>query len=206
MPDQIKASQIPVVAVFDFDGTLTKRDSFLPFLQIVVGRWRFYWGLLLMSPVLAGYALKLIPNWQAKEALLTYFLKGLTEAKLQQLGQRFATQKLSKLLRPEALERLRWHQEQDHQTLLLSASLEAYLFPWAQIMEFDGVIGTKLEVQNGRLTGRICGKNCYGSEKVQRLIALMGDLGNYCIYAYGDSRGDLELLGVANYPYYRRFR
>lgn len=198
--------KLPVVAVFDFDGTLTRRDSLLPFFRIAVGQWRFYWGLLMMSPALLGYILKLIPNWRAKEAMLTYFLEGLTQEKLQQLSQDFANQKLPKLLRTEALQRLRWHQSQGHQTLLVSASLEAYLLPFALTMGFDQIIGTQLEIQNSRLTGRILGKNCYGLEKVKRLTTLLGDLSGYCIYAYGDSRGDLELLGVANYPYYRTFQ
>ncbi len=206
MPHTTEPVQLPAVAVFDFDGTLTRRDSLLPFLRIAVGQWQFYWGLLMMSPVLVGYSLKFIPNWQAKEAILTYFLEGLTEEKLQQLGQYFVIHKLPKLLRPEALQRLRWHQEQGHQTFLVSASLEAYLLPWALTMGFDQVTGTQLEVQNSRLTGRIFGKNCYGAEKVKRLKILLGDLSGYCIYAYGDSRGDIELLDVANYPYYRTFR
>lgn len=195
--------QPTVVAAFDFDGTLTTRDSLLPFLHMVVGRWRFIWGLIITSPALISYALKLIPNWQAKESVLTHFLKGLTEQRLQQLGQRFATQKMSKLLRPAALQRLRWHREHGHHIVLVSASLEAYLIPWAESMRFDQVAGTQLEVQDGYLTGRILGKNCYGPEKVKRLQAMLGDLSQYCIYAYGDSRGDRELLDVANYPYYR---
>ena len=195
--------ELPTLAVFDFDGTLTQQDSLLPFLRMVVGQWQFWWGLLIMSPVLAGYALKLIPNWRAKEAVLTYFLSGLTEEKLQRLGQCFAIEQIPRLLSSKAVQRLRWHQEQGHQTVLVSASLEVYLLPWAKEMGFDQATGTQLEIQNDRLTGRILGKNCYGKEKVKRLRALLGDLSNYCVYAYGDSQGDRELLEVVNYPFYR---
>lgn len=205
MDRAVESPKLPAIAVFDFDGTLTRRDSLMPFLRMAVSRWQFYWGLLIVSPVLVGYALKLTPNWRAKEAVLTYFLAGWTEEKLQRLGQRFALQKLPKLLRPEAVQRLHWHQNQGHHTILISASLEAYLFPWAKQMGFDQATGTQLEIQNSRLTGRILGKNCYGSEKVERLEVLLGDLSQYCIYAYGDSRGDRELLDMANYPYYRTF-
>ncbi|WP_088242465.1 HAD-IB family hydrolase [Calothrix rhizosoleniae] len=194
------------VAVFDFDHTLTHNDSFFPFLRMIVSPLQFWWGLLSLSPILGGYALGLLPNWQAKEAVLTFYLGGLTNYQLQQLGQRFAVQKISKLLRPEAVERLRWHQKLGHKTILVSASLEAYLVPWAKIMGFDKVIGTKLEIQSDLLTGRILGKNCYGQEKVEQLRTFLGDLSNYCIYAYGDSRGDKELLAAADYPYYRKFQ
>lgn len=205
MPPTTKPAKLPVVAVFDFDGTLTKRDSLLPFLRMTVGSWKFWWGLLVMSPVLMAYALKLIPNWQAKESVLIYFLEGLTEEKLKRLGQRFAIQKLPQLLRPKALQRLRWHQEQGHKTVLVSASLEAYLLPWAEAMGFDRAIGTRLEVCNKLLKGSILGKNCYGQEKVERLRDLLGDLNQYCIYAYGDSRGDKELLAASTFPYYKDF-
>ncbi len=205
MPPMTDPAELPVVAVFDFDGTLTKRDSLLPFLWMTAGLWKFWWGLLVMSPVLTAYALKLIPNWRAKELVLIYFLEGIAEEKLQRLGQRFAIQKLPKLLRPKALQRLRWHQEQGHKTILVSASLEAYLLPWAEAMSFDRATGTRLEVIDKRLKGSIMGKNCYGQEKVERLREMLGDLNQYCIYAYGDSRGDKELLAAATFPYYRDF-
>jgi len=193
------------IAAFDFDDTLTYQDTLFPFLRMVVGRWRFWWGLLLLSPILLGYALRLVPNWRAKEAVLTYFLAGLTEKELDRLGHCFTLEKLPKLLRPEAVERLRWHQKMHHQTILISASLEVYLRPWADQMGFDHIIGTQLEVSEGLLTGKIYDQNCYGKEKVARLQTLLGDLSQYCIYAYGDSNGDKELLAAANYSYYRSF-
>lgn len=198
--------KLPIVAVFDFDNTLTRQDSLLPFLRIAVGQWQFWWGMFVMSLVLAKYALKLIPNWQAKEALLTYFFSGWEEKRLCQVTQNFAVKEIPKLLRPEVVQRLQWHQEQGHKTVLVSASLEAYLLPWAEAMGFDLATGTQLEVQNERLTGRILGKNCYGREKVERVGAMLGDLNQYCIYAYGDSRGDKELLAAATFPYYRTFQ
>ncbi|MGP1381921.1 MAG: HAD-IB family hydrolase [Thainema sp.] len=206
IPPSIPSSiDSPVIAVFDFDGTLTHRDSLLPFLQMLTGRWRFTWGLLVLSPMLAGYALKLIPNWRAKERLLTYFLAGISTAQLEYLGQQFAEQVLPNLLRTEAVQRLIWHQQQGHQTLIVSASLEAYLQPLAQQLGIDQVIGTRLESRNGYLTGRMLGKNCYGSEKVARLEALLGPTQQYVIHAYGDSKGDRELLAIAQHPYYRKF-
>ncbi len=205
MSKTLKTSKLPVVAVFDFDNTLTRQDSLLPFLYIVSGLLQFWGGLLLMIPVLAGYALKLIPNWQAKEAVIVHFLSGMTVQQLYRFTEKFAVKKIPKLLRPEAVRRLRWHQEQGHYTVLVSASLEAYLSPWAKTMGFDHVIGTKLKSQSGILTGRIQGKNCYGQEKVDRLREVLGDLSQYCIYAYGDSRGDKELLDIATFAYYRKF-
>ncbi|MEO1522676.1 MAG: HAD-IB family hydrolase, partial [Cyanobacteria bacterium J06633_2] len=205
MNHQSSEPSLPILAAFDFDGTLTLRDSLFPFLKSAVGHWRFYLGLVWVSPVLVAYALRLIPNWKAKEVVLTHFLSGISDVRLQALGERFATQSLSKLLRTEAVKRLRWHQEQGHKTVLVSASPEAYLRPWAREMAFDDVIGTRLKVSDGAVTGQILGQNCYGPEKVHRMKACLGELERYYIYAYGDSKGDRELLSVANCPHYRTF-
>ncbi|MEB3359813.1 MAG: HAD-IB family hydrolase [Synechococcales bacterium] len=195
----------PVVALFDFDGTLTCSDSFLPFLQTMVSPWQYWSRMLLLSPILGGYGLKLVSNWKAKEAVLAQFVKGRAEADLAKLGDRFAQQGIPKLLRPEAVKRLRWHQQQGHRTILVSASLEAYLIPWAREMGFEQVVSTRLECRDGALTGRLFGRNCYGDEKVERLREVLGDFSQYRIYAYGDSRGDREMLSIADHPYYRQF-
>jgi len=90
--------------------------------------------------------------------------------------------------------------------VLASASLELLLEPWARAAGVDDVLATRLEVRDGRLTGRLAGPNCYGPEKVARLEALVGDLAGVELYAYGDSRGDRELLAAAQHPVYRPFR
>lgn len=193
-----------VVAAFDFDGTLTRGDSFFPFLKFAVGSLRFYWGLLLLSPILLGYGLRLISNHRAKQAVLTHYLKGWTSEQLQQVAEKFAQLHIPQLLRQTAMQQLQWHQQQGHHLILVSASLEAYLRPWADSLQMQ-VIGTQLEVASNQVTGRIAGKNCYGPEKVRRLRALVGDLDAYHLYAYGDSKGDRELLAIAQFPHYRSF-
>lgn len=210
--DGLSASTLPTVAVFDFDGTLTLRDSFLPFLSAIAGRRRYLLGLIKLSPVLLGYCLKLIPNWRAKEAMLTHFLAGTSTTQLGSASERFARRGLPKLLRSEAIARLAWHQQKGHRTLIISASPEAYLRPWAELMGIDYIAGTRLESRNGYITGRILGKNCYGPEKVIRLQTILPEILSKieqtqpCVlYAYGDSKGDRELLAIAQYPYYRKF-
>jgi phosphatidylglycerophosphatase C len=196
----------PVVAVFDFDGTLTKRDSFFPFLRLLAGPRVFLVGMVSCSPALLAYFLRFLPNWRAKEAFLMYFLGTLTPEQLHIPAQQFAVEVIPKLLRPEAVQRLRWHQEQEHSIVVVSASLEDYLCPWADTMGIQRVLGTRLEVKSGKYTGRIQGKNCYGPEKVERLQEYLGDLSRYCLYAYGDTKGDKDLLAAATYPYYRTFK
>jgi phosphoserine phosphatase len=67
------------------------------------------------------------------------------------------------------------------------------------------LIGTKLEVKDGILTGQLATKNCYGSEKVRRIREIYNIDECEHIYAYGDSRGDKELLDFADESFYQFF-
>lgn len=194
-----------VIAAFDFDGTLTTSDSLLPFLRYLVGDKYFCQGILQDIPILIGYALKIIDNSLAKEALISHFIQNKSCAEVQEISDNFAKQVIPKMLRPQAIQQLKWHQLQGHKTIVISASLEVYLLPWAKVVGFDLTIATQLQIQNGRFNGKFRGKNCYGQQKVERLRAMLGDLNDYCLYVYGDSDGDRPLLEKANYPYYRSF-
>jgi len=195
----------PTIAVFDFDGTLTYRDTLFPFICMAVGFPRFLWGLVLLSPVLFGYAARFVKNSDAKQAVLRHFFAGIDLEAFQALGNTFALERLPGMLRPEAVGRLRWHQQRGHQVIVVSASIEAYLRPWARTIQCDQVIGTRMEVEDGQITGRLSGKNCFGREKVERLEGLLGKLDTYFVYAYGDSRGDRELLAAADRCFFRCF-
>ncbi|BAW80569.1 HAD-superfamily hydrolase [Candidatus Nitrosoglobus terrae] len=197
---------LPVVAAFDFDGTLTYLDSLFPFLWTVVGTLRFTQYLTKVSPILLAYKCGYLSNHEAKQRVLTRFLSGQNLAKLEQSAEYFIQYPLPYLLRGKALQRLAWHQCQNHRCILVSASLELYLKPWANKIGFTAVLGSRLELTiDGLVTGRLNGENCYGDEKIRRLTALLGDRRNYCLYAYGDSEGDQALLDYADYAYYRQF-
>ena len=195
----------PVVAAFDFDCTLTRRDTLLPFLLHTLGAGAVARHALVLFPTLAAYALGLITNGVAKERVLVRCLGGKRWDELQQEAERFAAYVLPGLLRHEAVQRLDWHKRQGHRCVVISASLELYVRPWAQRAGFDEVIATHLETrEDGRITGKLSGANCYGIEKTRRLEALLGARDGYTLYAYGDSRGDRELLSLADYAYYRQ--
>jgi len=195
----------PIVAAFDFDGTLTHRDTLLPFLLYVSGWQAFIFRMFLLTPTLAGYGLGFIRNDIAKERVLTNFLSGMDIAALQNKAKLFAEQKLPGLLRTGTMKRLHWHKQQGHRCVVISASLDMYVRHWALKNYFDDVIATHLEtLADGSITGKLSGENCFGIEKVRRLEALLGPRDGYTLYAYGDSRGDKELLSCANYAFYRR--
>jgi len=190
------------IAAFDFDGTVTWRDTLLPFLRFTSKPLLFAWKLLLSLPLLL-----LLPLRQsAKETLLKLFFKNQTLTSVHEQGKAYAQGPLQLQIRPSALQRLRWHQNQGHRCILISASIDAYLKPFGEALGFDEVICSRLAHDDqGCVTGTLIGANCWGPEKVRRLKEVVGPK-NYTLFAYGDSRGDKELLALADYPFYRAFR
>ena len=195
----------PVVAVFDFDGTITYVDSFLPFLRHIGGFFGFWFGMISLSPVLAMHAAGFIKNWQAKERFLTWFLKGRSPDDLAEPSKEFTKTRLQLLINPIAIEKVQWHRDRGHRLLLLSASPELYLQHWTADNGFEKVMGTRLSETDGKLNGKIEGENCHGEEKIHRLREELGNLSDYEIHSYGDSRSDKPLLNLIDHAEYRCF-
>jgi phosphatidylglycerophosphatase C len=187
-----------VVAAFDLDGTLTRRDTLLPFLLRSCGPVTTGVALLAVSPLLVRAGL-LGGRWRdvAKEALLVRLLRGRPQEALAQAGEAFASDLLaSGGVRREAQERAEEHRRAGHELVIVSASLELYVVPLGRLLGFDAALGTRMETDpEGRLTGRLLGPNCRGAEKAVRLREWLG--GEAEVWAYGDSRGDRELLAMA---------
>ncbi len=193
------------LVLFDFDGTITTDDSLIKFIRFVVGDVKFIWGMTLLSPMLTAYKLKLIPNYKAKQYMLSYFFKGMTEEKFMQVANEYSLKHIDTILRPKAMEKIAWHKEQGHKIVIVSASIECWLKPWCDENNLD-LIATKLEIKDGIVTGKFLTKNCYGIEKANR-VQKQYNLSDYNhIYAYGDSRGDKELLELADERFYKPFR
>lgn len=197
-------SELLTIAAFDFDGTITTGDSLLVFLKYAAGSWNTFKSLFLLAPFLIGFLFKCVSRQKVKEKILSRFFAGMPINWMKELGDSFAYSKeLEKMIRPSARQRLAWHQKQGHRCVLISATLDIYLIPWAKQEGFHDVLSSKLEANSsGVVTGRLEGLNCWGAEKTRRLQETFGpQKGNYILYAYGDSRGDWELLAAANYPF-----
>lgn len=195
----------PIIAAFDFDGTLTYRDTLIDFLFFVVGPFKTIFYLLLQVPTLLAFVFGMVTRQQTKERILEQFFEGMPLEELKKKGKAFAKERLFRRLRPEGLLRLQWHLHKGHRCILISASLDVYLEHWAQFTGFHDALTSRLAADDeGKVTGKLVGLNCRSEEKVRRLKDLLGSLDNYQIYAYGDSKGDKELLEVADYPFYRK--
>ncbi len=192
----------PVVALFDFDGTLTHQDIYLQFTQHVFG-WKFFAGLALLSPILVLYFLKLIKNNKAKEMATAFFFKGWDSDKFLKTAVLFCENQLPKMLRKEAVDRLEWHKKNKHRVIIVSANFREIIESWCKKMEVEH-LSTELEIVDGKITGNFKTNNCYGAEKVFRIKAVL-TIAEYEIYAYGDSDGDKEMLALAQHPYFKKF-
>jgi phosphatidylglycerophosphatase C len=185
----------PIVA-FDFDGTLTSRDSFLAFLAWRAGPRRFAAGLLGLGPDAAKFALR-PDRARLKAALVRRFLRGAPRAEIEALAQKFASEEAPSLLRADAVRAWRRWQRQGARLAIVTASPELIVAPFARGLGADAIIGTRLASDDtGRLTGGLDGPNCRGPEKVRRLKAVFGE-DAALEAAYGDSDGDREMLAMA---------
>ena len=179
---------------FDFDGTLTTRDTLIAFIRYACGTPRFLLGFLLHAPLLVLMKLRLYSNGKAKQRLFSWFFRGMPIETFDALCQSFASTHRH-LRSPETVRLLQQALSEGSEVLVVSASIDNWVQPFFPAVT---VLGTQIEVIDGRLSGRFLTPNCYGQEKVRRILALHPDRSAYRITAYGDSRGDRELLAFAD--------
>lgn len=197
------------IAAFDFDGTLTRGDTLLPFLARGLGWPGFLLALLRCAPWLVGHGLHLVRNDVAKARLMQATLSGRSLAEIEDWTLRWLAQDFSGQLRDWAMARLAWHRQAGHCCVLVSASPDIYLRQVAHQLGFDGLICTEMHVQDAWLTGRMKTPNCYGEQKVLRLKDWLSDrygagfAESMTLYAYGDTPGDKPMLRLARQAWYR---
>jgi phosphatidylglycerophosphatase C len=193
----------PLVA-FDFDGTLTVRDSFNAFLVWRAGPFGAAWRALTLVPAALAYLVHR-DRGVLKAALVRAFLRGVETETLNADAEAFAAGAFARLMRPDALERWEDWGRQGAERVIVTASPEPVVAPFAARLGADRLIGTRLAMDaRGRLTGALDGPNCRGAEKVARLEAVYGP-GLRLAAAYGDTSGDIDMLGIAEIPSYRGF-
>lgn len=193
------------IAAFDFDGTLTRRDTLLPFLVRTCGAQAVARAAATVAPVAARARLGRLEaevhhRDAAKERLLAALLSGRPASWLDEAGVAYA-RTLATRLRPSIAAQVAWHRNAGHELVIVSASLGAYLRPFAQAEGFHHVIAVELEVGlDGALTGALDGPNVRGPEKAVRLRRWLGGTEPDLLWAYGNSSGDAELLAMADVP------
>jgi len=193
------------IAFFDFDGTITKKDTLLEFIKYSVGSKNYFLGIFANLPMLLRFKLKLLANDEAKQRLLTYFFGNWSEDKFKTTAYNYSKNEIDKVVKKSALEKINWHKKNGDKVVVVSASLESWLKPWCEKNNLD-LICTKMRFDDGRVSGRFLGKNCHGQEKADKIKECF-DLKKYDkIYAYGDSSGDKQMLALSTHPHFRVFK
>lgn len=193
------------LVLYDFDGTITSKDTLFEFCRFVAGNALFVTKVLFLLPVLLAQRLRIVSAQKAKEIFLTFFLKGLKQSEFENTCQLFADKVLPGLIRPQALRTIQDYKSIQSRIVIVSASPQNWILPWASKVGVE-VIATRLVIEAGSITGKIQGRNCNGEEKVICIRELI-DLASYQeIIAYGDTKGDLPMLALANQKFFRPFR
>lgn len=194
----------PLVA-FDFDGTLTVRDSFIAFLRWRVSTRRFVSGLKTLTPAVLRYGVDR-DRERLKTAAVAVYLRGLIREALEAEAEAFAAHAFDRLIRPDALASWDVWRAKGAQIVIVTASPETTVAPFARRLNADALLGTRLafDTQN-RVTGLLAGPNCRGPEKATRLRARFGSDVRLTA-AYGDTAGDHEMLKIAEIKGWRVFK
>lgn len=194
------------VYAFDFDGTLTKKDTFLAFIEYAKGYGKTFWGFFLFSPILILMKLRLFPNRKAKQMIFSWFFKGMSINEFNQICHEFADRNQC-IIRTRGWDTIRKALANGEQVIIITASIENWVKPFFK--EFGNQIkveGTKIDVRINQITGQFLTQNCYGVEKTKRLKEVFPYRQAYELIAFGDSNGDRYLLNEADESHYKPFR
>lgn len=184
-----------ITAIFDLDGTLTKRDTYLPFLWLCLREL----GLQRLSAIVLPlyvllYKFSIISNQQLKEIFLSKILSGISLEQLEPVSEKFVSSLIDKGLNRPIIQILDVHLKKRHKVILVSASFDFYVTKLAKRIGVNQAVCTKAEVNDGILTGRILGKNCHGKEKVRRLEKILSPSDWQSSVLYTDHYSDYPLL------------
>lgn len=190
------------LALFDFDGTITNAESFGDFMRFAATPRRLAIGSVLLAPLIAGYRLGLVSGTRVRAGVARFALQGVDERKLREAGEAFAERVIPNTVRPEAWERIAWHRERGDTVVVVSGAFDIYLEPWCRRHGL-ALICSRLQVRNGRMTGRYEGAQCVGEEKPKQVYLNYNHAEYQQIYAYGDTKEDFPMLRMAHHRYFR---
>ncbi len=186
------------ITVFDFDGTITTKDSLWEFLKHTNKKNRLIFRLICWGPWFLIYCLKIISAEKSKQKLFEIMFKNWTVEQFHSSCHSFCL-KIDQFLNSDTILTLKKHQQERDIIIIISASIEDWIRPWANKQGIEIVLGTQVAHDiNHRLTGKFASKNCNGKEKVKRLLKLFPNRSTYQLTVYGNSNGDTEILNFAD--------
>ena len=190
--------------MFDFDGTITRSDTLFAFTRNSVSASKYWFGLLVLSPVLVLHKLGFVSSYRTKEIFLTWYFNDVSLDVFNSHGRNFRSF-IDSDVRSGAVAQIAEYKKHGHRVVIVSASAENWIAPWAESHQLE-VLSTKLQVVDGKITGKIEGENCNGAEKVRRIKSYLNPSEYGKIIVYGDSKGDREMFTLGTETHYKPFR
>lgn len=190
------------LALFDFDGTITDRETMPDFMFTAVRPLRLRMGQASLWPMILGYKAGLISGSLVRAAICYVGFRGVPVHEVQAHGAAFARDVLPARLRPAAMARIAWHKARGDTIVVVSGGLDVYLEHWCQRHDLQ-LICSSLEQYSGRLSGFYAGRQCVGAEKARQVMPQFPPQNYARVFAYGDTPEDRELLALAHEAYYR---
>ena len=188
--------------IFDFDGTITDRDSFIIFTFFSVSFYRFliYWLMIIFYKIFHNYS-----NSKLKESFFEKNFKDMDVTSFDKLCVKFFKKYFTKIIKKSFLNYLSNIKKLDN-VVIVSASIKNYLQPWCMEMNLD-LICTELEENfENKITGKFSTPNCNYDHKVNRIKSKY-DLSHYDeIHVFGNSKGDFAMLELGTHKYYKYFK
>ena len=187
------------IAFFDFDDTIICEDSFIGFSKYALGTKKYIISLILSIPYIVSWKLGIISNSRAKEMLFNRMFKGLQLETFNKLCEEYAGR-----LKPNGaiLHQIKHLQQQGVEIVIVSASIRNWIEPFAKRLSIRHIIATEIEIEseNKLLTGKFNTPNCFGPEKVNRILQIF-NLRDTEIWSFSDSMSDRPLFNISDYPF-----
>lgn len=188
---------------FDFDGTLTYKDTMFLFLKFY-DKKKFYLQFAKHTPLFILLKLGLLEAGKVKKSLISGVLKGEKKEKIEMKAQKFSEEYYPDIFRKNALDFIENMDRETTESLIVSASLDIWVKPFAEKLNIK-LLSTEAEFINWIFTGNFATKNCNGQEKVNRIKKEIEGKKFDKIIAFGDTSGDKEMLAFANESHFKFF-
>lgn len=189
--------------LFDFDGTLTYKDTMFLFLKFY-DPTKFSVQFLKHVPLFILLKMKLADAEAVKKSLISSILKGQSRYQIEKKAQLFFEENYPSIFRENALDFINNIDKTHTESYIVSASLDIWVKPFAEKFNMK-LLSTQAEFKNDIFTGKFVGKNCNKEEKINRVKLEIGDKKFDKIIAFGDTFGDKAMFKFANESHYRFF-
>lgn len=188
---------------FDFDGTLTYKDTMFLFLNFYDSK-RFRLQFIKFIPLFILLKLNLTNAEKVKKSFVSSILKGEKKDRIEKRAQDFFNSIYPEGIRQNALDFMKNMDRTKTESFLVTASLDIWVKPFAEEFQME-LIATQAEFKDGIFTGNFIGKNCNGLEKVNRIKATIAEKKYDKTISFGDTSGDDEMLAWANESHFKFF-